>query len=252
MKRLFAVIMVLALCLSLAPATLADSSVTYQGQAEKFVFAPGSDYSPTDLFENFKGVMPGDQLTQKIDIKNAADNNVKVKIYMRALGAHEDSVEFLKQMNLTVKQDGDSVLFDAPADQKATLEDWVCLGTFYSGAEVKLDVTLNVPIEMDNDFQNAVGYLDWQFKVEELPIESSDPKTGDDFNVWLYAGVGLAALCAQTLVVFLPAVARVHKPQKDSEPRKAECLCHFKHCPRLPRSSTEPRSVPPGCEPAAF
>ena len=207
-KKVLALIMVLALCLSLAPAALADSSVTYQGQAEKFVFAPGSDYSPTDLFENFKGVMPGDQLTQKIDIKNAADNNVKVKIYMRALGAHEDSVEFLKQMNLTVKQDGDSVLFDAPADQKATLEDWVCLGTFYSGAKTTLDVTLNVPIEMGNDYANQIGTLDWEFAVEELPVEPTDPvgpKTGDDTPVALYAAI--CAVCAGA-VVFLFATRK--------------------------------------------
>ena len=200
-KCMTALVLVVMLLSTMCITAFAQGNVTYEGSAKEFVFAPGSEYSPTDLFENFKGVMPGDQLTQKIDVKNAADNNVKVKIYMRALGAEENSVDFLSQMNLTVKQDGDSVLFDAPADQKATLEDWVCLGTFYSGAEVKLDVTLNVPIEMDNDFQNAVGYLDWQFKVEEFPIESSDPQTGDDFNVWLYAGVGLAALCG--IVVLL-------------------------------------------------
>ena len=199
-KKVLAFIMVLALCLGLAPAAFA-SSVTYQGQSEKFVFSPGSDYSPTDLFENFKSVMPGDQLTQQIEVKNAADNKVKVKLYIRALGAHEASVEFLKQMNLTVRQDGKSVLFDAPADQKATLEDWVCLGTFQSGADVKLDVTLSVPLEMDNEFQEAVGYLDWQFKVEEFPIESTSPQTGDDFNIWLYAGIGLVALCGIVVLI---------------------------------------------------
>ena len=209
-KRLFALIMVLVLCLSLAPAALADSSVTYQGQAEKFVFAPGSNYSPTDLFENFKGVMPGDTLTQKIDVRNAADNNVKVKIYMRALGAHPDSEEFLSQMTLNVKDESGSELFDAPADQTAQLSDWVCLGTFYSGAAVTLDVTLNVPITMGDDFQEAVGYLDWEFMVEEFPIEDDDPVTGDDTPIGLY----IAVCAVSAVVIVLLLVTRRKKEEQ--------------------------------------
>ena len=209
-KKVLALIMVLALCLSLAPVALADSSVTYKGQAEKFVFAPGSDYSPTDLFENFKGVMPGDTLTQKIDVRNAADNNVKVKIYMRALGAHPDSEEFLSQMTLNVKDESGSELFDAPADQTAQLSDWVCLGTFYSGAAVTLDVTLNVPITMGDDFQEAVGYLDWEFMVEEFPIEDDDPVTGDDTPIGLY----IAVCAVSAVVIVLLLVTRRKKEEQ--------------------------------------
>lgn len=193
--------MVLALCLSLAPAAFADSSVTYKGQAEKFLFAPGSDYSPTDLFENFKGVMPGDTLTQKIDVRNAADEKVNVKIYMRALGAKSGSEEFLSQMTLNVKAMDGAELFDAPADQTAQLSDWVCLGTFKSGANTTLDVSLNVPVTMGDDFQQAIGYLDWEFMVEEFPVDDTNPVTGDETPIALY--VTVCAVSAAAIIVLL-------------------------------------------------
>lgn len=207
-KRFLAILMVLALCLSIAPAAFADASVSYKGSAEKFVFAPGSEYSPTDMFESFKGVMPGDTLTQQIGVRNDVKNDVKIKLYMRSLGANEGSEEFLKQMTLGVKAADGSELFAAPADETAQLTDWVCLGTFYSGAKTTLDVTLNVPVEMGNDFAEQVGSLDWEFAVEELPVEPTDPvgpKTGDDTPVALYAAI--CAVCAGA-VVFLIATRK--------------------------------------------
>ena len=209
MKRVSMILLCLLLLLNLTMTAFAEGTVTYDGNAREFIFLPGSDYSPTDLFTDFKNVMPGDTLTEQILIKNDTSNNVKIRVYMRSLGAQENTDDFLSQMNLTVQQKDDSILFAAPADETAQLTDWVYLGTVYSGGEITLDVTLEVPITMGSDYQNKIGYIDWEFKVEELPVEPTDPKppqTGDTSNLFLYSGLMIFSLVG--LIVLLATKRR--------------------------------------------
>lgn len=210
MKRCFAGLCALVLLLSLGmPVFAAEGNVTYTGNSGDLIFAPGSDYSPTDLFPNFKDVMPGDSLTQPITVKNKADNKVKVRIFMRALGAHEDSEEFLSRLRLRVEKSEDNTMaymFDAAASETAQLTEWTYLGTLYSGGEVNLNVILDVPTSLDNTHQMQIGYLDWEFMIEEHPIEPSDPeppKTGDDFNIWLWIGLMVISMGGIFFLVFM-------------------------------------------------
>lgn len=220
MKKIITLLITLAVLLSSTVTVFAaDGKVTYSGNAGNFVFEPGSEHSLTDLFPNFKGVMPGDTLTQKITVKNDADNKVKVKIYVRSLSAHEDSVEFLSRLGLKVSKSEENkmaYMFDAAANETAQLTDWVCLGTLYSGGEVNLDVTLNVPTSLDNEFQNKIGYLDWEFMIEEFPIEEGDPKppqTGDNSNMGLWFTI---MICSLIMMIILLVWRKKDKEDEES------------------------------------
>lgn len=194
----------------------AESSVTYEGGAENYVFLPGSEYTDTDLFDNFKGVMPGDELEQKITVTNEQGLCDYVKIYMRAV-PHDDTAnplsdsvmqyetvvtmeDFLHQLSLTVVKEDGTEIFKGTAEELDGLAENVLLGSFEKGESTVLTAKLSVPIELGNEYANRVGEVDWVFVAEEL--NNPAPETGDNVNLGLYLGIlGVAAVAVVALVV---------------------------------------------------
>lgn len=187
MKKVFRFTLCLLLMASLfcglGFAAFAESSVTYEGGAENFVFLPGSRFTKTDLFENFKDVMPGDVLTQQIKVKNNFFGPGTVRIYLRAI-THDESnplspavaetedlvtmKDFLAQLHMEVYNDGE-LIYSAAPHELGGLADDVLLGNFSRGDSTTLTVKLYVPIELGNEYADRVGEVDWVFLAEELP-----------------------------------------------------------------------------------
>ena len=67
-------------------------------------------------------------------------------------------------------------------------------------------MTLSVPVELDNQFQNKIGYLDWEFMIKEFPVENTDPTppppTGD-ISIGLVAGIAAASAILFILLLWL-------------------------------------------------
>ena len=196
LKSIFSLGLMFILLMSVNVTASAESSITYNGQENGFDFQPGSDYTDTDLFNNFKDVMPGDVLTETITFTNSATDSDFVNLYMKAVahdeesnpltyneetenaeGKDEQNVEgerdetvatmsdFLSQLTMKV-YNGDELIYEGTPDSTGSLTDFKLLGTFRSGESTTLTVELSVPAELGNEYANRVGEVDWVFHVE--------------------------------------------------------------------------------------
>lgn len=196
MKKVFALLMSLALAVSLSTAAFAAENpipmVVINGAQDtdssvEWINAD-TTYTSTDLFPEFKNVMPGDTLTQTVYIKNDWTNKDYIRLYMTAvlhdveknpvsekvsakLDGETDQEkldnmhDFLHQLTLTVKN-GETVIYTGHPDELEKgfeKDEPYSFGKIYSGDTVKLDVTLEVPIELSNDYADAIGEVDWVF-----------------------------------------------------------------------------------------
>lgn len=204
-KSFFALLAAGVMALNLGmTAFAADAVVTYQG-SKSFEFEPGSGYTVTDLFDNFKNVMPGDQLKETVEVKNEAKSCDYIDVYMCAEvhdeekngltysesfenrdgkddadvdGERDETVatmqDFLTQLTMRIFE-GEKLIYEASPDEAGALVKDVYLGSLKYGNALALKVELDVPLELGNEYANRVGEVDWVFKVTERNNPKDNP-----------------------------------------------------------------------------
>lgn len=238
MKKFLSLVMVLAALAALTvPALAADAVVSRKGTNGLVIEAVGSGYTDTDLFDNFKNVMPGDELTEDITIKNNVTGFDYVKLYIRAVphdeqgnpltydeefenadgkdqanvdGARDETVasmaDFLAQLSMEVylvNADGTKeTIFSASPDESAQLTGSVLLGSFAKGKSAKLQAVLHVPAELGNEYANRVGEVDWLFTVEGFNNKTPLIPTGQlNWPVAVFGTLGALLIVGGVIVL---------------------------------------------------
>lgn len=189
-NRISCILLVLVMVLAMSVTAFAaegDSTITFKGREDGFEFAPGSEYTATDLFNDFKGVMPGDKLVDTVQIKNEAADCDCINLYMKAVVHDENGnplsekvaeaetvasmQDFLSQLTMRI-YNGEQLIYEATPDQAGALVDNVLLGTLYKDETLSLKVELDVPIELGNEYARRVGEVDWVFLAECIEYRS--------------------------------------------------------------------------------
>lgn len=204
-KKTFSLLMTLTLFIGLSTTSFATESVGTFEDGKLIAFEPGSVYTDTDLFDNFKGVMPGDTRVEKVTIRNESGDFDYIKVYLRAVLYDEAGnpispdvldelrnderrgetselaymIDFLSQLSMTVKN-GAEEIYDVSAGETGSLIENVYLGTLRKGEALKLNVELGVPIELGNEYANRIGEVDWVFAVDGFEDSDSKPAPEPD------------------------------------------------------------------------
>lgn len=220
-RRISTLLMALALVVSLSVPAFA-SSVTFEGKSKGFALDGHNQLTATDLFGNFKNLMPGDSVSETITIQNVARDCDYIKLYIRAVphgsgnglsgevAEIEDSVasmqDFLSQLYMEVYQ-GSSRIYSGSPDELDGFRDNVYLGQYKKNQGTTLTVTLNVPADLDNEYAFRAGEVDWVFTVECYDESGKLIQTGQ--NNW-----PIAVLLSLGVVVMAAGVVMISRKRK--------------------------------------
>lgn len=197
-KAAFSLLMALVLALSLGVTAFAQdvqpaADIVYQGEKKLIITPKAGHHTDTDLFGNFKDMMPGDSRTETITFRNESTTRRTnyVKLYIVAVPHGQENLpvdtqhitdvdamhEFLANFTMTVKQ-GDKEIFSGTPDDVGTFGGSGCLlGTFRKNEGTTLTVTLSLNIEAGNTVADQEGEVDWKFVAEEYTRSPDRPPT---------------------------------------------------------------------------
>ncbi len=150
-----------------APPRQGTFTVSFEGGAEGLV------KTGDDFFENFGSLMPGDDVSDVLRLKN--DYSKPVTIYFRSEGPADDILA--RMVKLTISG-GEGLIFDGSISQS---RDEIKIATLRKGEEENITYSLFIPPEADNAFALIKTSDKWIFRAEsgtEKKTSSSGGKSG--------------------------------------------------------------------------
>ena len=160
-----------------------DTSVTFLGKEKGFDI----ETTKTDLFANFKNLMPGTSRTQVIKVANSSKKEAEISLKAEVPEQEKMSQEQLELVNrllneyaeIQITNDG-AALYTGPVSGKPELQNkGISLGKYAAGSTKDMTVTLSVSPDMDNQYLDLLGKVRWVFTADGEDDAVNTPKTGD-------------------------------------------------------------------------
>lgn len=263
-KRWMAVILIFSVLLTGGAVVVQAQQkayITFEGNKTngQFYFGPGSEFSLSDLFTDLKDLMPGDVKSQSIRVTNNATDKIELVLYVRSnwiQTTDNDSAMLEDEISINFTADGNAEKFDSsPVSQEQLdgwvlvgelnstgsttgvqdMSDWTYLGILHMGGQVDIKATVNVPLALDNTYQDKEGEIEILVQAEANPDsyflhggggsgqepQPSIPgnagiKTGDTASILLWLAV---AVISEDILILL---WRNRKKSKEKHMKEAE------------------------------
>lgn len=179
-KKIIAFLL-LCVILFLIPLTVFAASPEVSFDGENITFTPLDN----GLFASFKDLMPGDKREQNIKLINNSNKKAAFNLRMKAAPQQNTSAEDVKLieelvfnselLKITITANGTVVYsgsvgggkqqnFAADDAESSTV---IRLGTLSPKHYTNLNVNLEVSKNVDDRYQKAIAFIDWEFVAEE-------------------------------------------------------------------------------------
>lgn len=177
-----------------------EPTVSYNGKEKEFVFVNTEE---TDLFRDFKDVVPGDIFSQEIVLRGEKIENA-TDFYLRA--EVNDGVTIPETVTLKVYLE-ENLISDSPLNSSGSLEENVHLCQLTKDGSVKLNAVLEVPTSVGNEISDMKKEVHWIFTAQEMGeadqiTSDTTVKTGDDTHLLVYMIINILSLAIIIFIIF--------------------------------------------------
>jgi hypothetical protein len=178
---------------------------TFTGTSETDMSILIEDYAnivvdPDDFFTGLKTMVPGDVLTDSIEIRSKQ----ACELYFSTESLVD--IDLLQKLPLTVvltKGGVDTVVYEGTLDSQLNK---VSLGDFAENEKATLTFTISMPAELDNEYTLRNASVKWTFEADKAPIPDGPPQTGDSSLLWVSIGLLVFSGIAMIILFVLPII----------------------------------------------